>query len=62
MAIYIKLVKELSDSKWRGFNGTLASCKDVQDKLKEYGRPVEHWTDKPEEYFIMGFDPAEPAE
>ena len=61
-AIYIKLVKELSDSKWRGFNGALASCKSVQDQLKEYSRPVERWTDDPEEYFIMGSDPAEPVE
>ena len=59
-AIYIKLVKELSASKWRGFNGALATSQSIQEQLNEY-RPVEHWTDDPEQYFIMGSDPAEPT-
>jgi hypothetical protein len=59
-AIYIKLAKELSSSKWNGFNGALANAKGIQEKLKECSRPVERWTNDPEEYFIVGSDPAEP--
>ena len=31
----------------------------MEEKLKEFSRPVEHWTDNPDEYFIVGSDPAE---
>ena len=58
--IYIKLAKELSTSRWNGINGALASAKALQDKLKESSKPVERWTNDPEEYFIVGSDPAEP--
>ena len=60
MAIYIKLVKELSSSRWNGFNGALANAKNIQDKLKECSKPVERWSNNPEEYFIVGSNPAEP--
>ena len=59
-AIYLKLVKELSSSKWNGFNGVLANAKGIQEKLKECSKPVERWTNDPEEYFIVDSDPAEP--
>ena len=58
--IYIKLVKELSNSRWNGINGALASAKDLLDKLKKASQPVVRWTNDPEEYFIVGSDPAEP--
>ena len=61
-AIYSKLVNGLSSSKWDGFNGALAHTQGLRDKLKECSKPVERWTDDPEEYFIMASDPAEPAE
>ena len=57
---YIKLVNELSASKWSGFNRALETSQSIQDQLDEY-RPVERWTDDPEQYFIMGSDPAEPT-
>jgi len=58
-AIYIKLAKDLSASQWKNFYGALSYTGDIQGKLEEYGRPVEHWTDNPDEYFIMGSDPVE---
>ena len=61
-AIYLKLAKGLSNSKWDGFNGALASAQDIQRKLKECSKPVERWTSDPEEYFIIASDPAEPSE
>ena len=62
MAIYVKLTKGLSSSKWDGFNGTLAFAQGFQDKLKECSKPVKCWTDDPDEYFIIVSDPAKPAE
>jgi len=32
---------------------------DVQDKLKEFSKPAEQWTDDPDEYIIVGSDPPE---
>ena len=61
-AIYLKLANHLSNSKWDGFNGALAHAQGLQNKLKECSKPVERWTDDPEEYYIMASDPVEPAE
>jgi len=58
-AIYVKLTKDLSTSQWKNFYGALSYTGDIQGKLQEYGRPVEHWTDNPDEYFIMESDPVE---
>ena len=58
-AVYIKLATQLSPSQWNSFYGGLKYTEGVQEKLKEFSRPVEHWTDDPEEYFVVGSDPAE---
>jgi len=58
-AVYIKLAKLLSTSQWDNFYQALGCTEEVQEKLTEFGRPVEHWTDDPEEYFIVGSDPGE---
>ena len=57
--VYVKLAKELSDSQWDSFYAGLELAEGVEGKRKEFSRPVEHWTDDPEEYFIVGSDPAE---
>jgi len=57
--IYIKLAKELSDSRWDGIYVGLAHTEDVHEKLREFSKPVEQWTDNPNEYFIVGSDPTE---
>ena len=57
-AIYLKLVTGLPDSRWDSFYAALAYTEDIHEKLSEF-RPVEHWTDNPDEYFIMGSDPVE---
>jgi len=58
-AVYVRLGKQLSASQWDSFYAALGYTEGVQEKLKEFSRPVEHWTDDPEEYFIVGSDPAE---
>ena len=55
--IYIKLAKELSDSRWDGFYSALAYTEGVHEKMSEFSKPVEHWTNDPDEYFIVGSDP-----
>jgi hypothetical protein len=57
-AIYVKLAKALSDSQWNSFYGGLSYTEGYHEKQSEFSRPVEHWTDNPDEYFIMGSDPA----
>ena len=56
-AIYVKLSKELSNSQWNSIYGGLEVTEDVHKRLNEFSRPVEQWTDNPEEYFIVGSDP-----
>lgn len=58
-AIYLKLIKELSNSRWENFYAALAFSEDVQEKMSECSKPVETWTDDPNEYFIFGSDPVE---
>lgn len=56
-AVYLKLAKELSASQWDGLFGGLEYTKDVHEKLDEFSRPVENWTDNPDEYSIVASDP-----
>jgi len=58
-AIYVKLAKEMSASQWNNLYAAIRFAGGVQDKLEEFSKPVQHWTDDPDEYFIMGSDPAE---
>ena len=58
-AIYLKLAGELSNSRWEGFYAGLAFSEGVREKLSECSKPVETWTDDPNEYFIVGSDPIE---
>ncbi|KAF9641975.1 hypothetical protein BDM02DRAFT_3133425 [Thelephora ganbajun] len=57
-AIYVKLMKELSTSQWNTFYTGLGYTEGVHEKLNEFSRPVKRWTDDPDEYFIVGSDPA----
>ena len=59
MVIYIKLAKELSDSRWDGIYAGLAYTEEIHKKLRECSKPVEQWTDDPNEYFIVGSDPVD---
>lgn len=56
-AIYVKLAKDLSESQWNGIYGGLEVTQDIHEKLDKYSKPVEQWTDNPEEYFIVASDP-----
>lgn len=58
-AIYVKLAKDLSTSQWNNFYAALSYAEDVQERLEGYSCPVEHWTDNPDEYFIIGSDPVD---
>ena len=57
--VYIKLAGQMNDSQWTKFYSALDFAGEMEEKLKEFSRPVEHWTDNPDEYFIVGSDPAE---
>ena len=56
-AIYVKLAKGLSHSQWTGIFGGLEYTQGLQEKLNEFSKPVENWTDNPEDYFIVLSDP-----
>ena len=56
--IYVKLAKQLSDLQWNRIYAALEYSEGFQERLRAFSRPVEHWTDDPEEYFIMGSDHA----
>jgi len=58
-AIYVKLAWEMTTTQWAKFYSMLCVHEDIQEKLKEFSKPTEHWTDDPEEYFILGSDPPE---
>ena len=58
-AIYVKLAKEISDSRWESFYMALAHTEEVHEKMSEFSKPVEHWTDNPDEYYIVGSDPVD---
>ena len=55
-AIYVKLAKELSDLKWDNIYKAMHSAEVVQEKLGRFSRPVENWTDNPENYHIISSD------
>jgi len=57
--IYIKLIKELSDSWWDGFYAGLACTAGIEEKLDECSRPAWTWTNDPNEHFIVGSDSVE---
>ena len=58
-AVYLKLARDMTATQWVGFYGMLRVHEDIQDKLKEFSKPAEQWTDDPSKYFITGSDPAE---
>jgi len=58
-AIYLKLAHEMTATQWGKFYDMLRVHEDIQEKLKDYNKPAEHWTDDPEEYFIIESDPPE---
>ena len=56
-AIYVKLTKELKDSQWDSFYSGMEYTEGAHKRLKEFSKPVESWTNDPDEYFIVGSDP-----
>lgn len=58
-AVYMKLAKDMTATRWARFYGMLRVHEDIQTKLKEFSKPAEQWTDDPKEYFIAGSDPPE---
>ena len=57
--VYAKLAGDMTDSQWERFYAGLGYTEAINEKLKECSRPVQHWTDDPNEYFIVGSEPAE---
>ena len=49
----------MTATQWGKFYDMLCVHEDIQEKLKDYNKPAEHWTDDPEEYFIIESDPPE---
>lgn len=58
-AVYLKLAKDMTATQWGHFYGMLRVHEDIQEKLDEFRKPAEQWTDDPDQYFIVGSDPAE---
>ena len=56
-AIYVKLAKGLFHSQWTRIFGGLEYTQGLQEKLNKFSKPVENWTDNPEDYFIVLSDP-----
>ena len=46
-------MKEVLDSQWNGIYRGLEYTGGVNEKLNESSKPVEMWTDNPQEYFIV---------
>jgi hypothetical protein len=55
--VYVKLVKDMTAAQWARFFDMLRVHEKIEDKLKEFNKPAEQWTNDPEEYFITGSDP-----
>jgi hypothetical protein len=51
----------MTAAQWARFYDTLRVHEKIEDKLKEFKKPVEQWTNDPEEYFITGSDPIHEA-
>ena len=58
-SIYLKLINSLTEAQWTSIYGSLSLVEDVHEKLKEFSRPVERWTDDPNEYTVVGSDSPE---
>ena len=57
--IYIKLARELSDSQWNSLYESLEITEGINKKMSEFSKPVECWTDNPDDYHIVASDPPE---
>ena len=57
--VYAKLANDMNTVQWNSFYKGLAYTDQFHEKLKEFGRPAEHWTDDPNEYFVVGSDPVD---
>ena len=57
--VYLKLANDMTDAQWARFYGMLCVHEKIQDKLKEFNKPTEQWTNDPDEYFIAESDPIE---
>ena len=60
--VYAKLVGDMTPSQWDNFYAGLGYAEQISDKLKECSRPVQNWTDDPDQYRLIGSDPVEGGE
>ena len=58
-AVYLKLAKDMNAAQWEGFYGMLRVHEGIQEKMEESIKPAEHWSNDPDEYFILGSEPEE---
>ena len=55
-AIYVKLATKLSTSQWTGFYGSLEHTEDVDEKMREFSKPVVNWSGDPDNYRLISSD------
>ena len=63
-AIYLKLINDLSASRWTAFYSTLKVTAEIVSELKEYSNADMDRTlqDESEDYHIQDSDPVDPGE
>jgi len=63
-AIYLKLINELSEPRWKAIYSALKTTADILDELKEFSKanPDRLEQDEPDNYHIQDSDPIDPSE
>jgi len=61
-SIYAKLAQDMMPPQWNRFYDGLRYTGGFHEKMQEFSRPAEEWTDDPNEYIIIESDPIEEEE
>jgi hypothetical protein len=61
-AIYVKLANDLSDLQWKVIYEAMHSAEVTQERISRLSRPVENWTDNPDNYHVVASDPPDTEE
>ena len=63
-AIYLKLINDLSESRWTAFYSAVEVTAEIVNELKEFSKanPDRPEQDEPEDYHIRDSDPVDPSE
>ena len=62
--IYMKLINQLSESRWEAFYSALKTTAEIIEELKEFSRanPDHYLKDRPEDYHTQDSDPVNPGD